>query len=316
VTARDRARAAVVLGQVARDLVLSVDALPHGGGSTTVRERRELLGGKGANQALACLRLGLGAAVVGVVGDDDAGRDVLAQARADGLDVDGVVRRDGSPTALLTDVVEADGTRRLLEDVPPGTLLTVADVRASSARLESADAVLLQLQQPRRAVLEGLRTASRAGVLVVADGAPPDDDVRAELLAHAHVVRADAAETAALVGRDPGDVEGTVEAAHELRSRGPALVALATGQEENVVAWDGGHVVMPLLDGPVADPTGAGDAFTAALAAGLLHGRAPEESAWWASAAAVLAVGTLGGRPSFGLPAVRERAEQARADAG
>ncbi|WP_255371881.1 carbohydrate kinase family protein [Cellulosimicrobium sp. CUA-896] len=92
----------VVLGQVARDLVLAIDTLPDGGGSTAVRERRELLGGKGANQALACLRLGLDAAVVGVVGDDDAGRDVLAQARADGLDTDGVVRRGGCATALLT----------------------------------------------------------------------------------------------------------------------------------------------------------------------------------------------------------------------
>lgn len=313
-TAPGRSRSAVVLGQVARDLVLAVDALPDGGASTAVRDRRELLGGKGANQALACLRLGLGAAVVGVVGDDDAGRDVLAQARADGIDVDGVVRRDGSPTALLTDVVEADGTRRLLEDVPAGTLLTAADVRASSARIGSADAVLLQLQQPRAAVLEGLRVAG-AGALVVADGAPPDDDVRDELVAHAHVLRADAAETAALVGRDPVGVEETVEAAHQLRSRGPVLVALAAGQEENVVVWDGGHVVMPLLDGDVVDPTGAGDAFTAALAAGLLHGRTPEEAAWWASAAAVLAVGTLGGRPAFDLATVRERADRARTGA-
>ncbi|WP_069387107.1 PfkB family carbohydrate kinase [Cellulosimicrobium cellulans] len=315
-TGPDRAWRAVVLGQVARDLVLAVDALPEGGASAVVRQRRELLGGKGANQALACLRLGLDAAVIGVVGDDDAGRDVLARARADGLDVDDVVRRDGSPTALLTDVVEADGTRRLLEDVPPGTLLTAADVRASSARLATADAVLLQLQQPRTAVLEALRTAVGAGALVVADGAPPDDDVRDELAAHAHVLRADAAETAALVGHEPAGVEETVEAAHALRSRGPVLVALAAGQEENVVVWDGGHVVMPLLEGPVTDPTGAGDAFTAALAAGLLHGRTPEETAWWASAAAVLAVGTLGGRPSFDLTAVRERAERARAAAG
>ncbi|WP_255371880.1 PfkB family carbohydrate kinase [Cellulosimicrobium sp. CUA-896] len=201
--------------------------------------------------------------------------------------------------------------------MPCGTLLTAADVRASAARLEAADAVLLQLQQPRAAVLEGLRTAARAGALVVADGAPPDGDVREQLLAHADVLRADAAETAALVGRDPGDdVASTVEAARELCSDGPGLVALAAGRGENVVAWDGGHVVMPPLDGPVADPTGAGDAFTAALAAGLLHGRAHEETAWWASAAAVLAVGTVGGRPSFDLAAVQERAARARVDAG
>jgi sugar/nucleoside kinase (ribokinase family) len=41
----------VVLGQVGRDLVLRTPALPAAGRSATVAERRELLGGKGANQA-------------------------------------------------------------------------------------------------------------------------------------------------------------------------------------------------------------------------------------------------------------------------
>ncbi len=55
----------VVLGQVGRDLVLRVGALPEAGGSAAVSERREMLGGKGANQAVTLAQLGVPVALVG-----------------------------------------------------------------------------------------------------------------------------------------------------------------------------------------------------------------------------------------------------------
>ncbi|MBX9244790.1 bifunctional hydroxymethylpyrimidine kinase/phosphomethylpyrimidine kinase, partial [Actinotalea ferrariae] len=146
-----------------------------------------------------------------------------------------------------------------------------------------------------------------AGARVVADGAPEDDDVRDALLSGAHVLRADAAEAALLLGREPSGVDETVDAARELQARGPDVVALAAGTEANVVAWDGGHVVVPLLDGgPTVDPTGGGDAFVAGLTAALLRGEDRETAAWWASAAAALTVTHAGGRPDYD-PAAIER---------
>ncbi|NHT19670.1 PfkB family carbohydrate kinase, partial [Cellulomonas sp. IC4_254] len=134
----------VVLGQVGRDLVLTVDGVPEAGGSAQVAGRSELLGGKGANQARACRQLGADVALVGVVGDDPAGRLALAEARAAGLGTERVVVREGARTALLVDVVGPPGERRLLEHVEPAVLLTPADVGASAGGLRAADAVLLQ----------------------------------------------------------------------------------------------------------------------------------------------------------------------------
>src|SRR3954447_25404664 len=108
----------VVVGQVGRDLVLRVDGLPDAGGAAPARERRELLGGKGANQAVALAQLGIPVALVGVVGDDRAGDEARAQAATEGVDVSGVVRRPGAATALLLDLVEEGGRRRLVEPCP------------------------------------------------------------------------------------------------------------------------------------------------------------------------------------------------------
>ncbi|MEX5296803.1 PfkB family carbohydrate kinase [Kocuria sp. CPCC 205268] len=301
----------VVVGQVGRDLVLRVEELPGEGGAAPVLERRELLGGKGANQAVACRRLGAEVRLVGVVGADAAGEAVLAQAAGDGIDVGAVVRREGAPTALLVDVVGPRGVRRLLEDVDDRVLLAAADVRAGREALRTADAVLVQLQQPGPAVTEALAAAAAGGAMVVADGAPADAAVRRRVLDAAALVRADTAEAGALVGWAPQDVPGTVRAARSLLEEGPRVVALATG-DGDVVAWPEGHVVLPHLAEDPVDPTGAGDAFVAALSVALLRGESPETAAWWAAAAAAEVAGAAGGRPAFDLDRVRESAARAR----
>ncbi|GAA1752738.1 PfkB family carbohydrate kinase [Kocuria aegyptia] len=301
----------VVVGQVGRDLVLTVEELPGAGGSADVLARQELLGGKGANQAVACRQLGAEVGLVGVVGTDSAGTEVLAQAAGDGIDVGAVVRRPGAPTALLVDLVGPRGVRRLLEDVDARMLLGAEDVRAGRGLLRSADAVLVQLQQPGPAVAEALAAASAGGALTVADGAPADGAVRRQVLSAADVVRADTAEAEALVGWAPQDVPGTVRAAESLLEQGPRVAALGTG-EGDVVAWPGGHVVLPHLGEDPVDPTGAGDAFVAALTVALLRGESPESAAWWAAAAAAEVVGTAGGRPDLDLDRLRESAARAR----
>lgn len=306
----------VVVGQVGRDLVLAVDALPEPGGAAPVRRRREMLGGKGANQAVACAQLGASVGLVGVVGADAPGRSVLHQAADDGIDVTGVVVRDGAATALLVDVVEAGGTRRLLEDVPDGVLLSREDVAAAGAALRRARTVLVQLQQPPEAVLEALRVVQDAGRVVVVDGAAQDPAVRRAVLRTATVLRADSAEASLMVGRELAGAPDVLDAAQELRAGGPAVVALAAGSDGNVVVWDGGHVVMPLLGGRPADPTGAGDAFVAALAVALHRGLDAETAAWWASAAAALTVDHVGGRPDLSRDAVERLAASGRGPTG
>jgi ribokinase len=304
----------VVVGQIARDLVLGVDTMPAGGGSTEVRHRAELLGGKGANQAVGLRQLTVTAGLVGVVGDDAAGADVLRQAGEDGIDVEGVVRRSGATTALLVDVVEEGGVRRLLEHVPAEVLLRPDDVRGAELLLRSARMVLVQLQQPGPAVMAALDVARDAGVPVMTDGAPADDRTRDAVLAGAAVIRADDSEAGQLLGEAPSDVDAAVEAARALLEHGPVVVALASGSQADVVAWRGGHVVMPLLGSQPVDPTGAGDAFVAALATAILRGDEPEHAAWLASAAAAATVGHLGGRPRLDLGRLEPAARRARTD--
>lgn len=290
---------AFVVGQVARDLVLAIDEVPGPHGTTPVRQRREMLGGKGANQAVALSQLGLHAGLVGVLGDDDAAEWLLRQARRDGIDVRHVIRRPGTRSGLIVDLLTPDGRWRYLEDLPEPVLLTATDVAAASAALADARAVLVQLQQPSAAVLDAAQRARHAGRLVVLDGAPADDERRAAILAAADVLRADAREATSLAGVEIDDVDSAVRAGADLLRRGPRLVALAVKNIGNVFSWPDGHLCLPLVAPRVVDTTGAGDAFIAALTVSLLRGDPPTTVAKFASAAASATVGHPGGRPAL-----------------
>lgn len=299
-----------MVGQMARDLVLVVDEVPGPGGTAPVRERREMLGGKGANIAVGLAQLGAPVELVGVVGDDDIGERLTARAAADGIGTGAVVSRKGCETGLIVNVVA--GGWRYLEDLPDGVLLREDDLPIDL--IAGAAAVVVQLQQPPEVALKAARAATGC---VVLDGAPeppsadrpsadrPSADrssphrLSDELLACADVVRADHREAELLCGRKITGADDAVRAAHEVRERGPGFVAFAVDGVGNVFAWDGGELVLPLGDVEVVDTTGGGDAFVAALTFGLTRGDGPEDAARRAVEAAGATVTRPGGRPDL-----------------
>lgn len=288
-----------VIGQAARDVVLQVEEFPPSGGSAGAVRLLEQLGGKGANQAVGLAQLGLHPALLAVVGDDDDGARLLIQARIDGIDIHHIVRRPETRTALFLDVVDRRGDRRLIEHVPEGTLLRKDDVAAASTLLTAVQTVVIQLQQPAETARAAAQVARRAHRRVVLDGVPAEAAPRDDLLRMADVLRLDGQEANLLLGRPVDSAQAALRAGRELLRCGPSLVALAAGQEANVLVWRGGEQVFPLIDAPVVDRTGAGDAYTAALTAVLTRDGSPAAAGQLASAAAASAVGRLGGRPDL-----------------
>lgn len=279
-----------MVGQLARDLVLVVDEVPGAGGTTPVRERREMLGGKGANIAVGLAQLGAAVQLVGVVGEDDVGERLIARAAADGIGTGAVVQRPDCATGLIVNVV-ADGWR-YLEDLPDGVLLREEDVPVDL--IARASAVVVQLQQPPEVALKAARAARGR---VVLDGAP--ERLRAELLACADVVRADHQEAELLTGRKIAGADDALSAAREVMEHGPGLVAFAVDDVGNVFVWDEGELVVPLGDVEVVDTTGGGDAFVAALTFALTRGDRPEEAVRRAVEASGATVTHPGGRPDL-----------------
>lgn len=304
----------MVVGQIARDLVLVIDEVPGPGSSVDVRRRRELLGGKGANIAVGLAQLGMPVAVVGVVGDDLVGNELLAQCERDHLDTTAARRRAETESALMVDVVTADGQWRYLESVPTGALLSPDDIAAAAGLLGAARNVVLQLQQPADAVLAALDRLDPT-CRVILDGVPEDATRRERIVAAGSVLRLDAQEAELLAGHLIPDEATARGVAADLLDRGPKLVVIAVGRDGNLVAWPEGAVMLPLLEpDAVVDTTGGGDAFVAALTWALDRGNDQVRAGQLATAAAGLVVRHPGGRPLIDAATVEEWADRLAAD--
>lgn len=294
----------LVVGQIARDLSLRIDEVPGPGRSAGVRDRRELLGGKGANCAVAAAQLdaGISVGLLGVIGDDVVGDALLAQAKTDRLVVDAVARRPRAVTGLVVEMLEPGGSWRYLEDLGESVLLTSADVLAAAPVVQDAAVVVLQGQQPIEALVDAARLAREAGGSVVLDGAPHEDGkggaTVADLLACVDVLRADPAEARQLTGRGIDGIETAVAAGRDLLRRGPSLVVLGIEGLGNVGVWDGGELFLP-LEGDAVDTTGGGDSMTAAIAVSWLRGQGPAAAVRAGVQASSSTVAHQAGRPDL-----------------
>src|SRR5665809_147120 len=89
-----------LVGSVNVDLVVTAATLPRPGETVAGGTFERHGGGKSANQAVAAARLGASVRMVGAVGDDDLGEEALALLAAEGIDVSGVGRLEGSATGV------------------------------------------------------------------------------------------------------------------------------------------------------------------------------------------------------------------------
>ncbi|WP_231650764.1 PfkB family carbohydrate kinase, partial [Streptomyces clavuligerus] len=157
--------AIVVLGSTNMDLVAHVARPPRRGETVTGRDFAMVPGGKGANQAVAAARAGGDVAMIGAVGSDAFGPALRHTLAASGVDID-LLRTAEGPSGTAHIVVDDDGGNAIV--VVPGANATVTSlVPGDETLIATATTLLLQLEIPLPAVLDGARAAHRHGVRTV-----------------------------------------------------------------------------------------------------------------------------------------------------
>jgi ribokinase len=284
------------VGSLNMDLVIRVPELPGPGETVSGGDLFRNPGGKGANQAVAAARLGRPVAMVGCVGDDDAGRALLASLEADGVDRSRVRVVDGVPSGTAFITVGEDGENQIVVSPGANARLTPDDVGAAEPALRAAAVTLLQLEVPLETVAAAARTAAGTVVLNPAPVRP----LPSELLGQVGVLVPNRVELAQLAGRP---VPATVEEAAELAARLPARAVVVTlGADGALVVEDGQAGHGPAVPVRPVDTTAAGDAFCGGLADALAGGAALQDAARWAVRVAAAACTRPGAQASLPTP--------------
>ena len=284
-----------VLASFNMDLVMRAARRPAAG-ETLQGDFAMHLGGKGFNQAIAARRLGADVIVAGRVGDDEFGRMFLAALDAEGIDRRAVEIDSLAGTGVASIIVEPDGTNTIVQAPRANRNVTPEGAGAVGTQLGSAGVALMQLENSHESAQAFAEAARAAGVTTVLNAAPAASVPNA-LLGCSDVLVVNEIEAATVLGLT--SIGDAAAMADELRGRGPRIVTVTIGDRGAVAVDDGGCRVVPAFDVPVADTTGAGDAFCAALAVRLAEGDGMDEALRFANAAGALACTREGAAPSM-----------------
>jgi ribokinase len=287
----------VVVGSLNRDHVCRVDRIPGPGETRIGGELALYCGGKGGNQAVAAALVGgVDVAMVGAVGDDADGAALLDGLRRAGVDVADVAIRDDVATGAALIVVAEDGENSIV--VAPGANHRVeAEAVRSALRRRAGAVVLAQGELPPDVVATALEEADRQGARPVLNLAPVIP-IAEDALALCHPLVVNRSEAGGLLGRRLDGDDDLAAATAELAQRTRSVVV--TGGAAGAWTGEGGQVRhVPARPATPVDTTGAGDAFTGALAVGLALDRGLVESASWGAAVAAYAVERPGAQASF-----------------
>ncbi len=258
------------------------------------------LGGIVCNTGTALERLGMRVAATSLVGDDIWGREVRSRLDAEGIDTTGLVVHPTLATSTTAALIDPAGERSFAHHVGVCAAIDLAFVKSQLPRFARGRWAVLGyvglLPGLEPAIAEAVAALKSAGCRVALETAGSGgtlDDVKASLpLVDCYVPSLDEA----VHQTGLANPRAIIDCYRVHGARG--LVGVKLGSRGAMISpQPGSYLDIPCIPAPapVADTTGAGDAFLAGLVTGLVRGLPPRDAALLGAATAAWCVTGVGG---------------------
>ncbi|MBW4560323.1 MAG: ribokinase [Mojavia pulchra JT2-VF2] len=289
----------IVFGSINIDLVATTPRLPITGETLLGHDFFQVPGGKGANQAVALTRLGIPTQMIGRVGADNFGTELINNLQTSGVQTDNIVVDEAVSSGVAIIAVDDNGGNQII--VIPGANGRVnnEDVERLSPLLGRASTLLLQFEIPLSAVVAAAKAARKAGVKVILDPAPAQSDIPDELYPLVDIITPNEVEAGQLVGFAVDGEESAAKAAAILLQKGVKCAIAKLGTKGVFCATNEETFFVPAFSVNAVDTVAAGDAFNGGLAAALYEGLSLHQAVVWGAAAGALAATKPGAQTSL-----------------
>lgn len=296
----------VVLGSLNMDLVVRVGRVPYHGETMFGDSFATFPGGKGANQAVAAARLGARVTMVGAVGADAFGPELLEVMRHEGIDASQVKQNPLAPTGIALIMLDQSGQNTMVVVSGANTLLNTDAVLTSMELMTDIRLLITQFEVLMDATWAAIAWAQSKHIPVLLNAAPARQTPPARFKGIDYLV-VNEQETECLTGAPVHDPSSAALAAQQMGAWGVSVVIVTLGAQGAVVWAQGQTTHLPARKVKVVDSTAAGDAFIGGLANALLNKMSVIEAVRYANCAGALATTMLGAQPSLPTAAAVQR---------
>ncbi|MDJ0516957.1 MAG: ribokinase [Trichodesmium sp. MO_231.B1] len=289
----------IIFGSINIDMITTTPCLPMAGETINGNNFLTAGGGKGANQAVAAARLGIPTKIVGRVGNDSFGQQLLVSLQTANVDIASVVVDESIHTGVAVIAVDASGENSII--VVPGAnhRINNTDVERLRNLLVDATVLLLQLEIPVEVAMSAAKVAQEMGVKVILDPAPMPANFPNDFYDLIDIITPNEIEASQLVGLAVNNQETATQAAIELCQRGVKNAVVKIGDRGVVCATSEETFFQPAFAVEAIDTVAAGDAFNGGLAAALDTGLSLKEAVKWGAAAGALCATKSGAQPAM-----------------
>jgi ribokinase len=284
----------LVVGSLNMDLVVSVTRHPHIGETILGNKFAAIPGGKGANQAVAAARMGGHVSMIGCVGGDGFGIEMLAVAAQDHVDTAHITVLPQEKTGIALITVDEQGRNTIVVASGANASLAPHLLDTAKAAFSTAKVLVTQLESPLETVSAAIALAAQQGIQVILNPAPALP-LEATLLAKVDYLIPNEREALQIAGTET--LEAAIDKLQALRVRN--LIITLGDQGALVVSTNGERTHIPAYPVKAIDTVAAGDAFVGAFAAALADGLNIEAAARLGNAAAAISVTRPGAQTSL-----------------
>lgn len=294
-----------VVGSANIDLVIRSKRIPEKGETIFGESFDIFTGGKGFNQATAAARLGADVTFIGKVGNDNFGKMLREAMSSENINIDYVTTDTDIGTGIANIMVDTNGENSIIVIPRANMCLTINEINMVEDSISKADILLLQLETPIDASIRASEIAKANNTTVILDPAPAKP-LPKHFLSQIDVLTPNTSETQHLSGIPTNTIDSCMDAAKELQKKLSqdrfAAVVMTLGKKGVLLVTHNQTEHIPSVAVATVDTTGAGDAFTGALATALAKSKSLMDSIQYANAAGAAAVTVLGATPSMPYP--------------
>lgn len=310
-----RAPRILVVGSFVMDQIVETDVFPNEGQSVFGNTFHKATGGKGANQAVQMARLGADVTMIGKLGKDSNGADMVAACEEAGIHCEHILfdeeAASGCAVIVLEKLPSGQTANRII--VVPGANMKITkdEIAFLEETISDYDMVLLQLEVPMEINELVAEYAFKKNVPVMLNSAP-FSPISKELCSHLAFISPNEHEANDLVGIRVHHSSGNVDldearqATAAIKELGVKNALITLGEAGAVLDTEEGEFFFSpcAKDVCAVDPTAAGDSFVGSFCVAVSVGARYDEALQFANHVAALTVSRLGAQPS--LPRLEE----------